>query len=72
MYAIDEDDSENVEEDTDNEEDWQAWCLSEERENEQWQEVVSKRDKQKKMKNVNQASLLSVENSHNFILKENH
>ena len=27
MYAIDEDDSENVEESTKNEEDLQAWCL---------------------------------------------
>ena len=37
MFAIDEDDSENVEEATDNEEDLQAWCLLD-CENEQWQE----------------------------------
>ena len=30
MYAIDEDDSENVEESTENEEDLQSWCLLEE------------------------------------------
>ena len=35
LYAIGEDDSEIVEEATDNEEDLQAWCLTEERENEQ-------------------------------------
>ena len=43
LVAIDEDDSENVEEATGNEEDLQAWCLSEESENEQWQEVTSRR-----------------------------
>ena len=32
MYAIDEDDSENLEEALDNEEDLRAWCLSEESE----------------------------------------
>ena len=42
MYSIDEDDSGNVEEATDNEEDVQAWCLLEESENEQWQEVISR------------------------------
>ena len=36
----------------------------EESENEQWHEVVSRRDKQK-VKKANQAALLSVENSHN-------
>ena len=38
LYAIDGDDSENVEEAADNEGDMQAWCLLEVRENEQWQE----------------------------------
>ena len=47
MYAIDEDDSENVEEATDNEEELQPWCLQEESESDQVQEVVSRRDKQK-------------------------
>ena len=55
LHAIDEDDSENGEEATDNEEDLQAWCLFEECENEQWQEVISRRDKQK-VKKANQAS----------------
>ena len=38
-------------------------------ENEQWQELVSKREQQK-MKKANQASLLSVESSHNLKTKE--
>ena len=42
----------------------QAWCSLEENENEQWQEVISKQNK-RKVKKANQASLLSVENSHN-------
>ena len=37
-----------------------AWCLLEESENEQWQEVISRRNKQR-VKRANQASLLSVE-----------
>ena len=40
LYAIDEDDSERVEDATDNEEDLLAWCLSEESEHEQWQDVI--------------------------------
>ena len=56
---MDEDDSEDVEESPENEEDLQAWCLLEESENEQWQEVVSRRSKQR-AKKVNQASQLSV------------
>ena len=31
----------------DNDEELQAWCLLEENEHEQWQEVISRRDKQK-------------------------
>ena len=58
-YAIDEDDSENVEESTENKEDFQSWCLLEESENEQWQEVISRRNKQR-LEKANQASLLSV------------
>ena len=61
LYAIDED-SGNIEESVRNEEDLQAWCLLEESENEQWQEVINRRDKQR-AKKANQASLLSVESS---------
>ena len=64
VYAIEEDDSETVEEASDDEEDVLAWSVLEESENEQWQEVISRRDKQK-VKKANQAALLSVENSHN-------
>ena len=46
MYAIDEDDSENVEESAEDENDLQAWCLLEESESEQWQEVIIRRNKQ--------------------------
>ena len=54
MYVIDEDDIENIEEALDNDEELQVWCLSEESENWQWQEVISRRDKQK-VKKANQA-----------------
>ena len=64
VYAVDEDDGENVEESAENEEDLQAWCLLEESENEQWREVISRRSKQRAKKD-NQASLLSMENSYN-------
>ena len=47
LYAIDEDDAENIEEAPDTDAYLQPRCLSEECENEQWQEVISKRDKQK-------------------------
>ena len=63
LYAVDEDDGENAEESTENEEDLQAWCLLEESENEQWQEVISKQSK-RRVKKDNQASPLSIENSH--------
>ena len=42
LYAVDEDGGEKAEESTECEEDLQAWCLLEESENEQWQEVISK------------------------------
>ena len=64
LYAVDEDDGENAEESTENEEDLQAWCLLEESENEQWQEVISKQHK-RKVKKAHEASLLSMEISHN-------
>ena len=54
LYAIDEDDSENVEEANDQKEDLDAWCLIEVRANEQWQEDISRRDKQM-VKKANQA-----------------
>ena len=62
LNAMDEDDSENTEESAENEEDLQAWCILEESESEQWQEAISRRSKQS-AKKVNQASLLSVEQS---------
>ena len=41
-----------------------AWCLLEESENEQWQEVTSKKSKlKKKKKRLDHESLLSVENN---------
>ena len=64
MYAVDEDDGENAEESTENDEDLQAWCLLEESQNEQWQEVISKHNK-RNVKKANPASLLRVENNHN-------
>ena len=69
LYAIDEDDSENVEESAEDEDDLQAWCLLEESENEQWQEVISRRNKQR-VKRANQASLLSVERSQSLFESE--
>ena len=47
LYAIDEDDNENIEESAEDEDDLQAWCLLEESESEQWQEVISRRNKQR-------------------------
>ena len=69
LYAIDEGDNENVEESAEDEDDLQAWCLLEESENEQWQAVISRRDKQR-VKRANQASLLSVEKSQSLSSKE--
>ena len=62
MYAVDEDESENIQETRDNDEERQAWCLLAESANEQLQEVISRRDTQK-VKKAKVASLLSVENS---------
>ena len=47
LYAIDEDENQNVEESAEEEDDLQAWCLLEESESEQWQEVISRRNKQR-------------------------
>ena len=68
LYAIDEDGDENVDESAEDEDDLQAWCL-EESENEQWQEVISRRNK-RRVKRANQASLLSVESSQNLSSKK--
>ena len=69
LYAMDEDDSENVEESAEDEDDLQAWCLLEDSEHEQWHEVISRRSKQR-AKKVNQASLLRVESSHSLSPKK--
>ena len=69
LYAIDEDDNENDEESAEDEDDLQAWCLLEESENEQWQKVISRRNRQR-MKKDNQASLLSVESSQSLSSKK--
>ena len=45
LYAVDEDENENTEESVEDEDELQAWCLLEERESEQWQEVISRRAK---------------------------
>ena len=69
LYAIDEDENENVEDTAEDEDDLQAWCLLVESESEQWQEVISRRNKQR-AKRANQASLLSVESSKNLNSKK--
>ena len=73
LYAMDEDDSEDTKEysnrSTESEEDLQAWCILEESESEQWQEVISRRSRQR-AKKTNQASLLSVESSHDLSPKK--
>ena len=60
LYAVDEDENENTEESVEDEDELQAWCLLEESENEQWQEVINKRTKSR-AKRAKQSSLLSVE-----------
>ena len=60
FYANDEDESETIEETLDNNEELQAWCLLELGETEQWQVVISRRDKQKVTK-AKHASPLSAE-----------
>ena len=47
----------------------QAWCILEESESEQWQEVISRRSRQR-AKRTNQASLLSVESSYDLSPKK--
>ena len=67
LYAIDEEDSEHVEEANDSEEDLQAWCLLEESENVQWQEVVNKRKTEDEK--ANEASLLIVDRQSQLDIK---
>ena len=65
MNTVEEDQgdkSEEVHEDED-EDELHAWCLLEESENEQWQEVTSKNSKLKKKKKLDREPLLSVENN---------
>ena len=51
-------------------EELQAWCSLEDRENEQWQEVISRRDKHK-VQTANQTSLSECGEQSKFELKEN-
>ena len=51
LYAIGGEESGVNEEAFDNEEELQAWCVVEESEHEQWQEVISSRDKPKTVAN---------------------
>ena len=51
------------------EDDLQAWCLLEESESEQWQEVISKRSKQR-AKRANQASLFECGEQQTFRFEE--
>ena len=69
LYAVDEDENENTEESVEDEEELQAWCLLEESESEQWQEVTSRRTKQR-AKKVKPSSLLSVESWKNSDTKK--
>ena len=73
LYAMDEDDSEDTKDcsnrSTESEEDMQAWCILEESESEQWQEVISRRSRQR-AKKTNHASLLSVESSYDLSPKK--
>ena len=62
MYALDEDDSGSNKESTESEEDLQAWCILEESESEQWQQVIIRKSRLA-AKRRNQASLSSVETS---------
>ena len=71
LARLDEDETENIEETPNNDEELQAWCLLEEPENEQWQEVISRRDKHKVLK-ANQASPFECGEQSKFELKENH
>ena len=61
LIAVDEDKGYISEGVQDDEDELHAWCLLEESENEQWQEVISKKSKLK-FKKLDHESLLSVEN----------
>ena len=47
LHSISEDESETIEKTPDHGEELQAWCSLEECEHEQWQGVISRRDKQR-------------------------
>ena len=61
MHAAGEEESEVNEDTVDNEQKLHAWCLLDESEHEQRQEVISRRDTQR-LKNTAHVSLLSVGN----------
>ena len=61
MNAVDEDEGDISDEVHEDEDELHAWCLLEESENEQWQEVTSKKSNMKTKKFAHE-SLLSVEN----------
>ena len=65
MNTVEEDKGDVSEEVHEDENELHAWCLLEESENEQWQEVTSKKSKlnKKKKKKLGHESLLSVENN---------
>ena len=62
LNAVDEDKGDISEAEREDEHELHAWCLLEESENEQWQEVISKKSKLK-LKELAHESLLSVENN---------
>ena len=62
LNAVEEDKGDISEEVHEDEHELHAWCLQEESENEQWQEVTSKKSKLKSRK-LNHESWLSVENN---------
>ena len=63
LNAVEEDKGDISEEVHEDENELHAWRLLEESENEQWQEVTSKKSKLNKKKKLDDESLLSVENN---------
>ena len=63
LNAVEEDKGDISEEVHEDENELRAWRLLEESENEQWQEVTSKKSKLNKKKKLDDESLLSVENN---------
>ena len=62
LNAVEEDNGDVSEKVREDEDELHAWCVLEESENEQWQEVTSKKTNSKLVK-LNHESLLSVENN---------